>query len=51
MPNPLRLDALEAPDEPNCCGAGELVCSPTCSAPKWTALEEATDDENGSAKR
>lgn len=42
-----RTVTLEG-DEPNCCGAGEWVCSPTCSAPKWTALEEATDRENRS---
>lgn len=37
-PKPMVCD-----DEPNCCGAGEVVCSPTCSAPKWTALEQEAD--------
>lgn len=35
-------------EEPNCCGAGEWVYSPTCSAPKWTTLEEHADRTIGS---
>lgn len=38
-------------DEPNCCGAGEAVCSPSCSAPKWTALEQEADRTVGLEER
>lgn len=35
-------------DEPsNCCGAGEVVCSPTCSAPFWTDVEREADEPKG----
>ncbi len=38
------LDGLDD-DAPNCCGAGETVCSSTCSAGRWTEVEREADDE------
>jgi len=46
---PPEAPASEREEPPNCCGAGEFACSPTCSAPYWTEVERAAAQEVASA--